>query len=56
MKSANSIFKNATIAFFVLLVAGAIVLFGAVLVGTAIELRRMNRYIKDDLPPIDYGQ
>ena len=40
----------------IFLVAGAIVLFGAVLVGTAIELRRMNRYIKDDLPPIDYGQ
>lgn len=40
----------------IFLVAGAIVLFGAVLVGIAIELRRMNRYIKDDLPPIDYGQ
>ena len=39
----------------VFLVAGAIVLFGAVLVDIAMELRRMNRYIKDDLPPIDYG-
>ena len=39
----------------VTLVAIALMLFGCVLIGSAIELKRVNSYIEDDLNPIDYG-
>ncbi|HBH21677.1 MAG TPA: hypothetical protein DHU72_05240 [Rikenellaceae bacterium] len=39
----------------VTLVGIAMILFGCVLVGNAIELKRVNNYIQDDLNPIDYG-
>lgn len=39
----------------VTLVAIALMPFGCVLIGSAIELKRVNSYIEDDLNPIDYG-
>lgn len=39
----------------VMLVAIALLVFGVVLIGSGLTLRKMNGYINDDIGPVDYG-